>query len=167
MAPAVQALQRALPEEPTNEEAHVGLMRLNASSGRSGEALRQYERLSEALSSELGAEPSASTRALREEIASGRFPRSYTHLPTQPAGPPTKGTSGGGVGTHNLPVQRTGFVGREREMARGQAGTGDDAPPYPHRGRGLSQDLPSAGGCEGPRWSLPGRGVAGGACAAL
>ncbi len=92
---AVQALQRALAEEPTNEEAHVGLMRLYASSGRSGEALRQYGRLSEALSKELGAEPSASTRALSEEIAAGRFPA----LRTQPAGLPTEETAGGGVGT--------------------------------------------------------------------
>jgi DNA-binding SARP family transcriptional activator len=71
---AVQALQRALAEESANEEAHVGLMRLYASSGRQGEALRQYVQLSEALSRELGAEPSASTRTLRKEIASGRFP---------------------------------------------------------------------------------------------
>ena len=84
-APAMQALQRVLAEEPTNEEAHVGLMRLYASSGRSGEALRQYGRLSEALSGELGAEPSASSRALSEEIAAGRLPA----LRTQPAGPPT------------------------------------------------------------------------------
>ena len=33
LEPAVQALQRVLAEEPTNEEAHVGLMRLYASSG--------------------------------------------------------------------------------------------------------------------------------------
>jgi DNA-binding SARP family transcriptional activator len=70
--PAIQALQRVLAEEPTNEEAHAGLMRLYASSGRSGEALRQYVRLSEALSSGLGMEPSTSTRALREEIAAGK-----------------------------------------------------------------------------------------------
>jgi DNA-binding SARP family transcriptional activator len=69
-----EARRPALAEEPTNEEAHVGLMRLYASSGRSGEALRQYVRLSEALSRELGAEPSASTRALSKEIAAGRFP---------------------------------------------------------------------------------------------
>jgi DNA-binding SARP family transcriptional activator len=42
LEPAVQALQRVLAEEPANEEAHVGLMRLYASSGRPGEALRQY-----------------------------------------------------------------------------------------------------------------------------
>jgi predicted ATPase/DNA-binding SARP family transcriptional activator/DNA-binding CsgD family transcriptional regulator len=109
--PAAQALQRALAEEPTNEQAHVGLMRLYALSGRSGEALRQYVRLSEALSRELGAEPSASTRALSEEIASGRFPAA----PTQPAGSPTEETAGGGEGTHNLPATRTSFVNRERE----------------------------------------------------
>jgi DNA-binding SARP family transcriptional activator len=108
---AVQALQRALAEEPTNEEAHVGLMHLYASSGRSGEALRQYVRLSEALSRELGAEPSAPTRALSKEIAAGRFPALRTH----PAGPPTEQNAAGGVGTHNLPVQRTSFVDRERE----------------------------------------------------
>jgi DNA-binding SARP family transcriptional activator len=34
VAPAIKALQRVLAEEPTNEEAHVGLMRLYALSGR-------------------------------------------------------------------------------------------------------------------------------------
>jgi predicted ATPase/DNA-binding SARP family transcriptional activator/DNA-binding CsgD family transcriptional regulator len=116
LAQAVQALQRVLEEEPTNEEAHVGLMRLYALSGSQGEALRQYGRLSEALSSGLGAEPSASTRALREEIAAGRFPGDPTQLPTKPAAPPAEETSGGGVRAHNLPAQRTSFVGREREM---------------------------------------------------
>jgi DNA-binding SARP family transcriptional activator len=109
--PAIQALQRVLAEEPTNEEAHVGLMRLYASSGRSGEALRQYVRLSEALSSGLGMEPSTSTRALREEIAAGKVQAG----PAQAAAPPTEQTAGG-VGKHNLPAQRTDFVGREGEM---------------------------------------------------
>jgi DNA-binding SARP family transcriptional activator len=107
LASALQALQRrALAEEPANEEAHVGLMRLYASSGRSGEALRQYVRLSEALSSGLGAELSASARNLREEIASGRFPGEPTHLPTEPAGPPRGEASGGagGARAHNLPA---------------------------------------------------------------
>src|SRR5215204_57447 len=112
LAQAVQTLQRVLVEELTNEEAHVGLMRLYALSGRSEEALRQYVRLSEALSSGLGVEPSASTRAFREEIAAGRFPGD----PTQAAGSPTEQTAGGGAQAHNLPAQRTSFVGREREM---------------------------------------------------
>jgi predicted ATPase/DNA-binding SARP family transcriptional activator/DNA-binding CsgD family transcriptional regulator len=113
LEPAVQALQRALAKDSTIEEAHVSLMRLYASSGRSGEALRQYERLSEALSGGLGAEPSASARALREEIAAGRFPATLT----EPAGLPAGETvAGGGVGKHNLPTQRSSFVGREGEM---------------------------------------------------
>jgi predicted ATPase/DNA-binding SARP family transcriptional activator/DNA-binding CsgD family transcriptional regulator len=113
LEPAVQALQRVLAEEPTNEEAHVGLMRLYASSGRSGEALRQYERLSEVLSGGLGGEPSVPARALREEIAAAGVPAGPT---IRPAGPPTEDTAGGGVSKHNLPAQRTNFVGKEREM---------------------------------------------------
>jgi DNA-binding SARP family transcriptional activator len=70
LAVAVQAFQRVLVEEPTNEEAHVGLMRLYALSERQGEALRQYVRLSEALSGGLGGEPSAAARPQRRH--SGR-----------------------------------------------------------------------------------------------
>jgi DNA-binding SARP family transcriptional activator len=52
---AIGALRRVLAEKPTYEEAHVGLMRLYAVSGRREEALSQYELLDEALSEELGA----------------------------------------------------------------------------------------------------------------
>jgi DNA-binding SARP family transcriptional activator len=76
----------------------VGLMRLYALSGSQVEALRQYGRLSEVLSNQLSVEPSASTRALREEIVAGRFRAG----PTQPAGSPTKETAGG-ARAHNLP----------------------------------------------------------------
>ena len=112
LAVAVQAFQRVLVEEPTNEEAHVALMRLYALSDRQGEALRQYVRLSEALSGGLGEEPSASARALREEIADGRF----TARSRQAASLPMEQTAVEGAQPHNLPTQRTGFVGREREM---------------------------------------------------
>ncbi|HET6659478.1 MAG TPA: BTAD domain-containing putative transcriptional regulator [Rubrobacter sp.] len=107
---AVATLREVLAEEPTNEEAHVGLMRLYALSGQSGEALRQYERLSEALSSELGAEPSAPTYALKEEIAAGSFPPPRG-LPTAPAA-----EEHADVVTHNLPAPRSRFVGRERDL---------------------------------------------------
>jgi len=107
---AIEVLQKVRAEEPTHEEAHVGLMRLYALSGRKEEALRQYERLSEALSEGLGSEPSATARALREEIAAGRFPQASTPRagpsPEEPVGTPR----------HNLPSPRTSFVGREREM---------------------------------------------------
>jgi DNA-binding SARP family transcriptional activator len=61
-------------------------MRLYALSGRQVEALAQYERLREALFGGLGTEPAATTRRLREEVASGRFP------PTRPAAPPLEET---------------------------------------------------------------------------
>ena len=113
MALSVQALQRLLAEEPSNEEAHAGLMRVYALSGRQGEALRQYGRLSEALSGGLGVEPSASARALREEIAAGTFPARRNQF----AGPPTGETARGVmVGKHNLPAQRNSLVGRRREI---------------------------------------------------
>jgi DNA-binding SARP family transcriptional activator len=51
---ASEILQKALSEEPTNEEAHAGLMRLHALFGRQGEALTQYERLRETLAWRLG-----------------------------------------------------------------------------------------------------------------
>ena len=108
---AVEALRRVTTEEPAREEAHAGLMRLYALAGRQAEALRQYELLEETLARELGAEPGASSRALREEIATGTI-----------SAPPRGATLGDGSdtvpanGKHNLPAPRTSFVGRQREM---------------------------------------------------
>jgi predicted ATPase/DNA-binding SARP family transcriptional activator/DNA-binding CsgD family transcriptional regulator len=105
---SVETLQKALSDEPANEEVHAGLMRLYALSERQGQALAQYERLREALSGHLGTEPGATTRALRDEIAAGRFP------PTQPSAPAPEEPQE--AGKHNLPAPRTSFVGREREV---------------------------------------------------
>jgi predicted ATPase/DNA-binding SARP family transcriptional activator/DNA-binding CsgD family transcriptional regulator len=104
----IELLQRAVLEEPTNEEMHAGLMRLYAFSERRGEALAQYERLREALSRRLDAEVDATTQRLREEIAAGRL------LPAQPTVALTEEPSD--EGKHNLPASRTSFVGREHEM---------------------------------------------------
>ena len=108
--PGIEALRRAVVEEPTREEAHIGLMRLYALGGGQAEALAQYARIEESLSRELGAEPQPSSRELREEIAAGRFPP-----PHRPVGPP-KGEIFDPT-RHNLPAPRTSFVGREREIA--------------------------------------------------
>ena len=105
----IEALRRAVVEEPTREEAYIGLMRLYALEGRQAEALAQYARLEESLSRELGAEPQASSRVLREEIATGKFPP-----PHRPLSPP-KGEVFDPP-RHNLPASRTSFVGRDWEM---------------------------------------------------
>ncbi len=105
---AIEALTKATAEEPTLEEAHVTLMRLHAISGRPERALAQYERLRDALSRGLGTRPAEATRRLRGDIAAGRQPS--TPSTSSPQEEPSDGLK------HNLPAQRTSFVGREREM---------------------------------------------------
>jgi predicted ATPase/DNA-binding SARP family transcriptional activator/DNA-binding CsgD family transcriptional regulator len=108
---AIQASRRVVEADPHREEAHVSLMRINAISGRSAEALAQYGALEETLR-RVGAEPSASSRTLRDEIALGTFvaasaedQRGYSLHETAHA-----------AGNHNLPGPRDNFVGREREI---------------------------------------------------
>jgi predicted ATPase/DNA-binding SARP family transcriptional activator/DNA-binding CsgD family transcriptional regulator/Tfp pilus assembly protein PilF len=108
---AIEARRKVTRGEPTNEEAHAGLMRLYALSGRKADALRQYELFQETIFHELETGPSASTRALGEEIASGRFPPEAARPPR----PPSKEASE--PPGHNLPVPRTSFVGRGRELS--------------------------------------------------
>jgi tetratricopeptide (TPR) repeat protein len=105
---SIEMLQKAISKQPTNEEAHAGLMRLYALCERRGDALRQYERLREVLSRELFAEPDAVTQQLHEDIAAGRLP------PVQPTITQTAPPSD--AGKHNLPAPRDNFVGREQEM---------------------------------------------------
>jgi DNA-binding SARP family transcriptional activator len=108
--PAIEALTTVTAGEPAHEEAHAALMRLYALSGRQAEALRQYERLKEALSKELGVGPNASSRALREEIFSSSFPVKERRNRGIPPGDPAS------LGRHNLPAPRSSFVGREPEL---------------------------------------------------
>jgi predicted ATPase/DNA-binding SARP family transcriptional activator/DNA-binding CsgD family transcriptional regulator len=105
---ALEVHRKVTRGEPANEEAHAGLMRLYGLSGRKADALRQYELFERTISQELGTAPSASTRALREEIASGRYPPRPPSLPSKEASEPPR---------HNLPVPRTSFVGRGRELS--------------------------------------------------
>ncbi len=108
LGPAIEALRRVVIEERTREGAHVGLMRLHALAGRRDEALKQYERLREALSRELGRKPDAPGRHLHQEILAGRFP---------PARPPREERERpAGDRRHNLPAPRNSFVGREGEL---------------------------------------------------
>jgi predicted ATPase/DNA-binding SARP family transcriptional activator/DNA-binding CsgD family transcriptional regulator len=112
IGPAIKTLGEALRQAPTDEQAHASLMRLYALSGRKAEALTQYGRLEEVLAGELDTEPAATSQALREEIASGRFlfERQEKEDGATLSETPT------GIGSHNLPAPRSSFVGREREM---------------------------------------------------
>jgi predicted ATPase/DNA-binding SARP family transcriptional activator/DNA-binding CsgD family transcriptional regulator len=106
---AIEALGRAVAEEPTREGAHADLMRLYALSGRRREALSQYERLREVLSDDLGMEPGTEITRLQQEIWIGDFP---VEEDFRSGAVPVSATAG----KHNLPLSRTSFVGREREM---------------------------------------------------
>jgi len=107
--PAIEALRSVVAQDPPQEVAHAGLMRLYSLAGRPQEALRQFERLEKALSGGFGRKPHQASRRLREEIAAGRLPRSPVPLGrSKPEDPPS-------VGRHNLPSNRTSFVDRERE----------------------------------------------------
>ena len=109
VGPAIEALARVVAEEPTHEGAHAGLMRLYARRGRRDEALRQYERLRKDLWRGEARGPDAASRRLREEILADRYP------PSRPPGGRPWRDDGGDRGD-NLPIPRTSFVGRDREL---------------------------------------------------
>src|ERR687886_40148 len=80
-------------------------MRLHARSGDRASAVRVYQSCIRVLESELGAEVSAATREAYEQLVSlSAAPLEVTELARKPK-------------SHNLPVQATSFVGREREIA--------------------------------------------------
>jgi len=108
-APAIEALARVVAEQPTHEAAHAGLMRLYARSGRCDEALNQYQRLREDLRRGLAGEPGATSRRLRDEILADRYPPSPV-----PDGP--RARRAGDDRRDNLPITRTSFIGRDREL---------------------------------------------------
>ena len=90
--------------DPWREEAQRHVMRLLALSGRRSEALAQYESCRQMLQAELGAEPAAETQRLVEQIREGHFE------------PRKKARSQLSIPRHNLPPQRTPFVGREVDL---------------------------------------------------
>jgi predicted ATPase/DNA-binding SARP family transcriptional activator/DNA-binding CsgD family transcriptional regulator len=107
----ISVLRRVLREEPAMEEAHASLMRLYALSGRRREAILQYDNLRRALSDEVGAEPSAESRRLYEEIMAGGGGG-----PLSPSRVGPEEELANTSGRHNLPSPLSSFVGREREM---------------------------------------------------
>ena len=112
---AMEAMQEVLADQRTDEKAHAGLMRLYALSGNKAQALAQYGRLERAISSELGADPPASSRALKDEIAAGHFQlseaRRSSSLPEKPIS----------VGKHNLPAPRPASWVEGRSSSRSSA----------------------------------------------
>jgi predicted ATPase/DNA-binding SARP family transcriptional activator/DNA-binding CsgD family transcriptional regulator len=112
---AIEALRKAVVAEPTREEAHASLMRLYSLTQQHQEALLQYEQLRKALLDELGTEPGEAGRLLYEEIRAGRASTSGLRTRT-PSGNGGTGAEPYHSSRHNLPIERTSFVGRQEEM---------------------------------------------------
>jgi predicted ATPase/DNA-binding SARP family transcriptional activator len=96
---AIEALQRAVVEDPLHEAAHRELMRLFAAAGRQQQALAQYQQLRDALRRDLAADPDPETRRLHRELLAGAVESPVA------------------AGGTNLPHRVTSFVGRRRELA--------------------------------------------------
>jgi predicted ATPase/DNA-binding SARP family transcriptional activator len=119
---ACQYTRRQLDLEPAREEAHRQLMRLLALRGQRTAALAQYETCKRSLAGQLGVEPSAETARLFEQIRAeevGIVPR-VTRADQGPAEPASL-VELQPRPKHNLPIQLTSFIGREKEIAEVQA----------------------------------------------
>jgi predicted ATPase/DNA-binding SARP family transcriptional activator len=123
----IEALQRVIENDPANEEAHRGLMRLYAQSGRRQQALRQYQLLKEALTRDVDASPDPVSEQLHQDIQQGTLPDSApahpkrTSEPVLPLPPGARGPSsvipGDMQRRNNLPNQLASFVGRTQEIS--------------------------------------------------
>ncbi len=81
---AIGYLQEAVTIEPSNEQAHRGLMRLHASSGSRHLALNQYRVLTEKLRRDLEAEPELATVQLYSRILDGEISPPLTPMLPEP-----------------------------------------------------------------------------------
>ena len=109
-ATAAILARRQVALDNLRESAHRQLMLALAGSGQRAEALAQFEQCARLLRADLGIKPSAETRALAEHIAAGDDqPAAPAHIHTRvPFAPRPR---------HNLPLQLSSFIGREREIA--------------------------------------------------
>ena len=99
-AEALDALTRALAIDPLHEHGVRSLMRRLAATGRSSEALAQYERLRSDLRTAYGTDPDPDTQRVYQELLTGTGTVTVDKQPR-----------------HNLAPALTSFVGREREIA--------------------------------------------------
>jgi predicted ATPase/DNA-binding SARP family transcriptional activator len=115
---ACQSNHRQLKLEPSFEQAHLQLMRRLALRGQRTAALAQYETCLRILREELSVDPSDETTRLYEQIRRGEMssPRS-AQKKTEPD-PLNKIHR---RSKHNLPLQLTSLIGREREIEQVKA----------------------------------------------
>jgi predicted ATPase/DNA-binding SARP family transcriptional activator len=107
----IEELRRLTLEQPYRETFWEQLMLALFRAGRQADALRTFGEARMRLVGDLGIEPGPSLRLMEQRIlahdqALALDLPAATTVPRRPAGPPG-----------NLPLQRTAFIGRERELA--------------------------------------------------
>lgn len=108
----IQNASRWIQLDPLSETAYRQMMRMLAFSGQRGEALKQYQRCQQILLNELDVEPDIRTTALYEQIKDGGLVLDETITQPSSAAEPVQVD----VCHHNLPLQTTPFIGRQREL---------------------------------------------------
>ncbi len=112
--------RRQISMDDLREEAHRQLMRILFLAGQRSAALTQYERCRRRLMDDLGIEPSAETKSLYENIRNGELDQAALQ---QPGGDSREGLTvsaqdkGPVQVAHNLPMELTPFIGRERDLS--------------------------------------------------
>ncbi len=105
---AIDAWQRMVAADPTNEAAHVALMRLYAGFGQRSRALAQFDQLVTLLNREQDASPEAATLQLAQAIREGQYPGTINVLQHSPQRPAVMS---------GLPNPISQLIGREQEQA--------------------------------------------------
>ena len=111
---AIRCAGQYLTTDELAEDVHRQLISLFGASGDRSAALRQYERCALVLKRELDIEPSSQTRALYERLARGEMVEDTAVRPGRDAGGQSIAIQ---RPRHNLPLQLSSFIGRERELA--------------------------------------------------
>ena len=102
---AIPYARRLITLDPLNESAHRQLMEVYLQAGQHSAALKQYQTCEQILRKELNLDPQLETRALYKRIRKGGMKPVQVDKPDETIAP-----------KHNLPVQLSSFIGREKEQ---------------------------------------------------
>jgi len=102
---AIPYARRLITLDPLNEESHRKLMEVYIQAGQQSAALKQYQTCEQILRKELNLDPQPETRALYKKIRKGEIKPIQIKEQIETITP-----------KHNLPLQLSTFVGREKEQ---------------------------------------------------
>ncbi|MCA1783515.1 MAG: tetratricopeptide repeat protein [Intrasporangiaceae bacterium] len=108
---ARRLLERVLDDDPADENAHQGLMRVHARSGNRAAAQQQFTALEFALRDNLDVEPAVESRRILDQIRGGKFAPVGPVAPRMAEHPQDRRDI-----PNNLPTALSSFVGRGREL---------------------------------------------------